>query len=169
MNVILPILALFVLGYGLIQKAPVFALFGQGVREGLQVCLQIFPTLLLMLSALSVFRASGGLDLLVSFLTPLCQILSLPPEILPLALLRPLSGGGSLSLCQSLFAAYGPDSFLGRVAGVLSASTETTLYTLSIYLPGKTGKGMAKLLLCALFCDLLTLFLAVFAVKLFFG
>ncbi len=168
MSVILSILTVFVLGYGLIRKEPVFALFGQGVKEGLQVCLQIFPTLMLMLCSLSVFRASGGLDLFVGWLTPLCQILSLPPEILPLALLRPLSGGGSLSICQTLFATYGPDSFLGRVASVLSSSTETTFYTLALYLPGKADKGMAKLLFCALFCDLLTLFLSVFAVKLFF-
>ncbi len=168
MSILLPLLTVFVFGYALIHKTPVFALFARGVRDGLRVCLQIFPTLMLMLLSMGVFRNSGGMDLLVKWLTPLCQILSLPPEILPLALMRPLSGGGALSVCQSLFSVYGPDSFVGRLASVLSASTETTFYTLGIYLPGKTGKGMGKLVFCALLCDVLTLFLSVVAVNLFF-
>lgn len=162
MSAILPILMIFVFGYGLIHKTSIFDEFCNGVRYGVQVCLRIFPTLLLMLLSVAVFRSSGAMDLLVSLLAPVCHFLSIPPQILPLALIRPLSGGGSLSVCGDLLATYGADSFIGRVSAILSASTETTFYTLGVYLPGKSGAGMGRLIFCAVLCDLLTLFLSVF-------
>ncbi len=165
MSIILPVLMIFVFGYGLIRKIPVFTCFCDGVKDGLRVCLQIFPTLLLMLVSVAIFRSSGAMDLLISFLAPVCQALSVPPQILPLALIRPLSGGGSLSVCEDLLKTYGADSVIGKMASVLSASTETTFYTLGVYLPGKSGNGMGKLVACAVLCDLLTLFLTVFIVR----
>lgn len=167
MSAILPILMIFVFGYGLIRKTSVFSLFCDGVKDGLNVCLQIFPTLLLMLVSVAVFRSSGAMDLLISFLAPLCQTLSIPPQILPLALVRPLSGGGALSVFEDLLATYGANSLIGRMASVLSSSTETTLYTLSIYLPRAKQKGTGKLLACAVICDIIVLFLTILTVNLF--
>lgn len=161
MNWILPTLMLFVFGYGLIRRQPVFSDFCDGVKDGLEVSLRIFPTLLLLLVSLGVFRASGALDGLVSVLAPVLQPVGIPGEILPLALLRPLSGGGSLSLCDGIFKSCGVNSFPGRVAAVLSASTETTFYVLGVYLPAKAPKGMGKFLLCALLTDMFTVFAAV--------
>ncbi len=163
----LPVFILFILGFGMIRRIPVFSLFCDGVREGLQVCLTIFPTLLLMILSVSLFRASGAMDLMIGLLSPVCDWLSVPSQILPLALVRPLSGGGALSVCEDLIASYGADSALGRMAAVLSASTETTFYTLGVYLPGKTGKGMGKLILIALLCDLMTLVATVTVVRFF--
>ena len=165
MSLLLPVLVLFVFGYGMIRKVSVFSCFCDGVRDGLRVCLGIFPVLLLILAAVSVFRASGGMDLLISLLSPLCRRLSIPPQILPLALVRPLSGGGALSVCEDLLRTFGADSALGRMAAVLSASTETTFYTLGIYLPSLSGKGGVKLIFCALLCDLVTLILTVITVS----
>lgn len=167
MSAILPVLFLFVFGYGLIRKTSVFADFCDGVKDGLKVCLQIFPTLLLMLASVSAFRASGAMEGLISLLAPLCEMVSFPPQILPLALIRPLSGGGSLSVCEDLLATYGADSLIGRMACVLSASTETTFYTLGIYLPRAKQHGTGKFLACAVVCDLVTVMLTVLFVRLF--
>ena len=168
MSLILPFLLLFVFGVGLWKKQPVFADFCDGVQEGLKVCLKIFPTLLLMLLSVGVFRASGAMDRLVCLLEPLCLHLQIPSQILPLALVRPLSGGGALSLCQDLLRAYGADSLIGRIAAVLSASTETTFYTLGVYLPNGRGKGFGKFLFCALLCDAVTLSLCVLVCRILF-
>ncbi len=166
MSVVLPVLMIFVFGYGLIRKTPVFSCFCDGVKDGLKVCLQIFPTLLLMLVSVAVFRSSGAMDLLISVLAPVCQFLSVPPQILPLALVRPLSGGGALSVFEDLLATYGADSTIGRMGAILSASTETTFYTLGIYLPPKKQQGTGKLLACAVVCDIVTLCLTVLIVNL---
>jgi len=168
MSLILPLLTLFVFGYGLIRKRPVFTDFCDGVADGLRVCRSVFPTLLLMLICLGVFRASGAMDFLVAFLAPLLQGVGIPSEVLPLVLMRPLSGGGSVSICDGIFRAFGVDSFPGRVAAVLSASTETTFYVLGVYLPPGSQKGMVKFLVCALVTDLVTVFSAVFACRIFF-
>ena len=165
MSAVLPILMIFVFGYALIQRTSIFSEFCVGVKDGLQICLRIFPVLLLILVSVAVFRSSGAMDLMAWFLAPVCQFFSFPAEILPLALIRPLSGGGALSVCGDLLATYGADSFLGRIAAVLSASTETTFYTLGVYLPGTSGQGMGKLVFCAVLCDLLTLFLTVIVVR----
>ncbi|MBO5214391.1 MAG: spore maturation protein [Clostridia bacterium] len=161
MSGILPILIIFVFGYGLIHKIPIFTHFCDGVKDGLKVCLQIFPTLLLVLVSVAVFRASGGMDILISFLSPVCQFFSIPPQILPLALVRPLSGGGALSVCEDLLKTFGADSVIGRMAAVLSASTETTFYTLGIYLPRTKQHGTGKILACAVVCDVITLIVTV--------
>ncbi len=168
MSVILPVLMIFVFGYGLIRKVPVFSLFCDGVKDGLKVCMQIFPTLLLMLTSVAVFRSSGAMDILISVLSPICQILSIPPQILPLALVRPLSGGGALSVCEDLLVTYGADSLIGRMAAVLSASTETTFYTLGIYLPRTKQHGTGKLLTCAVVCDIITLLISVVIINLLY-
>ena len=167
MSSILPILMIFVFGYGLIRKIPVFAHFCDGVKDGINVCIQIFPTLLLMLVSVGVFRSSGGMDLLISFLSPLCQFFSVPPQILPLVLVRPLSGGGALSVCEDLLKTYGADSIIGRMASVLSASTETTFYTLGVYLPRTKQNGTGKILACAMICDIVTLILTIIIVGIY--
>ncbi|MBQ4323643.1 MAG: spore maturation protein [Clostridia bacterium] len=166
MRGILPILILFVFGFALIKKRPVFADFCDGVKDGLHVCLNIFPTLLLVLTAVGVFRSSGAMEGLTGALAPLCQVSNFPTEILPLALIRPLSGGGALSVCESMLKTYGANSFVGRMASVLSASTETTFYTLAVYLPKKSMKGTGRFIVCALLCDCFTLFLSVFICRL---
>ncbi len=165
MSGILPILMTFVFGYGLIRKIPIFSHFCDGVKDGMKVCLQIFPTLLLMLISVAIFRSSGAMDLLISFLAPVCQFFSIPPQILPLALVRPLSGGGALSVCEDLLKTYGADSLIGRMAAVLSASTETTFYTLGVYLPRTKQSGTGKILACAVVCDLITIFLTIFIIS----
>ena len=164
----IPILILFVLGLGLIHGVPILSSFGQGVREGIQTCLRIFPTMMLILISVSVFRASGALDFMIGLIAHVCDALSIPSPIVPLALMRPLSGGGSLSLCSEILDRFGADSLVGRIACVLSASTETTFYTLGIYLGGANPKGLWRVISAALICDVLTVLLSAWVCNLIF-
>lgn len=168
MSAVLPVLVLFLLGYGMIRKVPVMEEFCAGVKDGLQVCLKIFPNLVLVLASVAVFRSSGALDQLILWIAPFCSEIFFPAEILPLALIRPLSGSGALSVCEDLIRTFGPDSQLGRTAAVLSASTETTFYTLSVYLCGAKECRLGKFLFCAILCDIVTVVLSVFVCRVFF-
>lgn len=153
MSAVLPILVLLSLGYALSAKRPVFDDFCDGVRNGLRVCASVFPTLLLMLVSLSVFRASGALNALIDLAAPLLSPLGIPTAVLPVALLRPISGGGALSACEQALRLYGADSQIGKITSVICSSSETTLYVLGLYLNGKSPKGVGRVLLIALICD----------------
>lgn len=160
MSLVLPLLTLGILLVGVFRKTDLMSAFAEGVKEGLQVALRILPILIFMLSAIGAFRASGGMDRIVEFLVPLCSWLHVPPPVLPLALLRPMSGSGAIALLEDLLAQYGADSAIGKLASVLTASTETTLYTLSLYL-GNVRKNTGKILFCALCTDVFTVLFAV--------
>lgn len=105
----------------------------RGAEDGLTVLLHIIPALVGLLTAVSMFRASGAMDLLTSLCAPLLERLGIPPETAPLMLIRPVSGSGALAVASDLMAAHGPDSYIGRVAAVMMGSTETTFYTIAVY------------------------------------
>lgn len=128
-----PLLLLGVPLAGLCKGLPVYELFVSGAAEGAKLCVRILPNILAMLVAIAIFRESGALAALSSWLAPLCQAVGLPPEVLPLALLRPLSGSGSLALTADILQSCGPDSFPGLLASVMQGSTDTTCYILAIY------------------------------------
>jgi len=126
------LLASFVL-YGWTRGVNVFESFVEGAKEGFQVALRIIPYLVGILVAIGMFRASGGLDVLVRVLSPVTVPLGVPPEVVPLAILRPLSGSGSLGVMSEILTAHGPDSFLGYLASTMQGSTDTTFYILAVY------------------------------------
>jgi spore maturation protein B len=128
-----PLILLLIPLTGVIRRLPVYELFVEGAAEGIKMALQILPYLLAMLMAIAVFRASGAFDALAGLLTPLCDRLGLPPEVLPLGLMRPLSGSGALALTADVINEQGPDSFAGLLASVMQGSTDTTFYILSVY------------------------------------
>ena len=119
--------------YAAVRGIKVYEEFVEGAKEGFQVALRIIPFLVAMLVAIYMFRASGGLDLLTDALRPALAWLRFPPELLPLTLLRPLSGSGTLALFTDLVAHYGPDSLIARTAGTIFGSTETTFYVIAVY------------------------------------
>lgn len=131
---LMPVLAASLVLIGLRGGVAIYDAMIRGAREGLEVALRIVPYLVAILVAVGMFRASGALDLLISALGPVLRPLGVPPEVLPLALLRPLSGSGSFAVMSETLTAYGPDSFVGLVASTLQGSTETTFYVLAIYL-----------------------------------
>lgn len=119
--------------WGVLSGTDVFQAMLDGVAEGLRTLLRIFPSLVALLTAVYMLRASGALELLTNLLSPLLGLLGIPPETAPLMLLRPVSGSGALAAATELMAQYGPDSYIGRTAAVMLGSTETTFYVLAVY------------------------------------
>jgi spore maturation protein B len=130
---LVPLLLLAVPTLALIRRVKVYDAFVQGAGEGFSVAIRIIPYLVAMLVAIGMFRASGAMDLLARALAPLTGLVGMPAEALPAALLRPLSGSGTLALVSELMKTYGADSFIGRLASTLYGSTETTFYVLAVY------------------------------------
>ncbi|MEN9785399.1 MAG: hypothetical protein RLZZ299_663 [Pseudomonadota bacterium] len=140
---IVPGLVFGMLTAGVVKGVKVYETFLEGARDGFQSAIRIVPYLVAVLAAVGMFRGSGGLGLLVSWLAPVCRAVGMPPEALPLALLRPLSGSGAFALTADLTRTYGPDSLIGQVAGTLQGSTETTFYVLAVYF-GAVGVTRAR-------------------------
>lgn len=140
----LPILIAFIPAYAyLFRKVPVYEAFIDGAKGGLPTVVRIMPHLVGMLVAVSVFRASGALDLLIGALNPLLAPLGVPPEFMPMALLRSISGSGSMAIMTDIFKAHGPDSFLGKLASTMQGASDTTLYVLTVYF-GSVGIRNAR-------------------------
>ncbi|HPC84156.1 MAG TPA: spore maturation protein [Thermoanaerobaculaceae bacterium] len=129
----IPILLLLIVTVAAARRVKVYESFVEGAREGFDVAVRIIPFLVAILVAISMVRASGALDLAVRALSPLTEAIGMPAEILPVALLRPLSGSGTLGLVSELAKTHGPDSFIGLLAATMYGSTETTFYVLAVY------------------------------------
>jgi len=129
----LPLLLSFFPLYATLQGLKVFEEFVVGAKEGFQVVLRIIPNLVGMLVAIGMFRGSGGIDLLTSALAPLMTKLHFPSELMPLALMRPLSGSGTNGILAEMVIKHGPDSFIAHMAAVMQGSSETTFYVLAVY------------------------------------
>ena len=168
-GLLIPGLLLFVGLWGLFHGVDVYAALLQGASNGLRVLLRIFPALVALLSAVSMLRASGAMDALAALCAPALQTVGIPPELVPLMLVRPLSGSGALGVAGELISAHGPDSYVGRVAAVMLGSTETTFYTVAVYF-GAAGVSRTRYAVPAALCADLTGFLAAaWAVDLWFG
>jgi len=129
----IPAMVLGIPAYGLWRGVKVYEVFVEGAEEGLRLAFRITPFLLGILVALGVFRDTGAMHLLLSGFTPLTSWLGVPPEVLPMLLIRPLSGGASLGLATEIMKTHGPDSFVGLLASTIQGSTDTTLYVLTVY------------------------------------
>ncbi len=164
---IVPLVISGIILAGIIKKQNVFDLFLKGAEEGIPLTVSIIPALIGLMTAIAMLNASGAFLLLSQALRPVWDLLRLPGPIVPLALMRSISGSGSLSLYQELLKANGPDSFIGRVASVLQGSSETTFYTIAIYF-GSIGITKTRHTLpAALSADLTGLFMSVLTVRLF--
>ena len=132
-SVVIPLLLSAVAVYGLGKRVNVYAALTRGAEEGLTVLLRIVPALIGLLTAVTMFRASGAMEWLSGLFAPLLDLLGIPAETAPLMLVRPVSGSGALAVASDLIASHGPDSYVGRVAAVMLGSTETTFYTIAVY------------------------------------
>jgi len=130
---LIPLLLLAIPLLAAVRRVKVYEVFIEGAKEGFGVALRIIPYLVAILVAVGMFRASGAMELLAGALSPLTAPLGMPAEVLPAALLRPLSGSGTLGLVSELMKTHGPDSFIGRLASTLYGSTETTFSVLAVY------------------------------------
>ena len=118
---------------GWLRRVKLYEAFVQGAEQGFSTAVRIIPYLVGMMVAINVFRVSGAMELCARLLAPVLDPLGIPAEVLPLALVRPLSGGAALGVTADLIRSYGPDSFLGRLASVMQGSTDTTFYVLTVY------------------------------------
>ncbi|MBD8497667.1 spore maturation protein [Paenibacillus arenosi] len=129
----IPAIIVFIPLYAYMRRVPVYESFVEGAKDGFQTSINIIPTLVGMMVAISVFRASGAMDWLVGLMRPLLDWFGIPSEVMPLAFLRPITGAGSLAFTTDLIKTYGPDSLIGRIASTIQGSTDTTLYVLTVY------------------------------------
>lgn len=164
-----PIIVFAVLFIGLLRKQKIFSLFCEGAKEGLKTVLSITPALIGLVTAVALFKASGALDMLMSLIRPVTEFLGIPSEIMPIVLLRPVSGSGTLSLLDSTLKDFGSDSFIGRVACVLCASTDTTFYATAVYFGSIGIKNIRHTLTCSITADIVSAILSVITVALIFG
>ncbi|MEN0659970.1 spore maturation protein [Caldifermentibacillus hisashii] len=165
----IPILIGFILIHGTWKKVPTYEIFVEGGKEGIKIAISIIPFLVGMLVAISIFRASGALEFFVGLLRPVLERIGVPPEIIPLAILRPISGNAALGVTSDLIATYGPDSFIGRLASVMQGSTDTTIYILTVYFGAVGIKKMGDALKIGLMADLIGYIASIIVVTIFFG
>lgn len=152
-NIAMPFVILIIVVYGLIERTKVFDTFLDGAKEGLEIVLSIFPTLVGLFVAIGALRSSGIIDGIINILNPILKIIHFPSEIMPLALLRPISGSASIAVATDIMKTYGVDSNIGLIASTIMGSTETTLYTIAVYSSSVRIKKTRFVLACALIAD----------------
>ena len=165
----IPLMIAVFLGWGFFKKVRVYEVFVEGAKDGFHTAIRIIPYLVAMLFAIGIFRASGAMDVLISIITPLTNLIGMPPDALPMALMRPLSGSGSLGIMTELMKVHGPDSFIGVLASTLYGSSETTFYILAVYFGSVNIKNTRHAVPVGLFADLAGMLAAVFICRILFG
>lgn len=165
---LIPIVIALILLFGLYKGVPLFDTFLTGAKEGMKSTASILPALVGLITAVSMLKASGALDIFTAAITPLAAAIGLPPEVMPLALLRPVSGSGSLAIIDRIFSDAGPDSFAGRVASVMMGSTETTFYAIAVYFGAVGIKKTRHTIPAAVTGDITSFLVSALAIRLLF-
>lgn len=167
-NLILPSLILLIVSYGIYKKVDIFNDFCEGIKDGLKITLNIYPTILAMIIAVNILLKSNLIFDITYFIKPFFSFIKVPIEILPLAMLKPISGSSSLIMMNELLKTYGPDSYIGLISSVIQGSTDTTIYILSLYF---SSIGITKIkyaLKVGLIADLITIIVAIITVNILF-
>ncbi|MBE6964041.1 MAG: spore maturation protein [Ruminococcaceae bacterium] len=166
---VIPVLLATVAVYGMGRRVNVYAALTHGAEDGLSVLLHIIPALVGLLTAVSMFRASGAMEWLSGLCAPLLERLGIPSELMPLMLIRPVSGSGALAVASDIITTQGADSYAGRVAAVMLGSTETTFYTIAVYFGSAGIIKTRHTIPSALIADLTGFLASALAVRIFFG
>lgn len=165
---IIPIIVFIVVTYGIFKRVKVYECFVEGAKEGIGICIKIFPYLLAMIIAVGVFRESKALDYFIALVRPVVEIIGLPPEVVPLVLVKPLSGSGALGIFAETLSKFGPDSYIGRVSSIIMGSTETIFYTLTVYFGAVGIKKIRHTLWAAIMADMSAIIAAVVVTRIMF-
>ena len=168
-NWAIPLMILIIFAAGLARRVNIYDAFIEGAAQGFKLAVDLIPYFLAMMVAISMFRASGAMTIAAILLKPLTNALGIPSEILPLAILRPLSGGGALGVATELIHTFGPDSFIGRLASTMQGTSDTTFFVLTLYFGSVGIKNYRYALALGLTADCITFLASVFFVRLFFG
>lgn len=166
---VLPIMVVGIVAFGLYKKIKVFDCFMVGAKKGLHTVYELLPSITGLVVAVSMLKESGAMEIVSGILKPITSFFGVPEEITPMALLSPVSGGGSLSLFENVLKTYGPDSFIGQVASVVMGSTDTTLYAVTVYYAAVNIKNTRHTLISGLTADFMSLVLSAFFVKFTIG
>lgn len=164
----IPAVVFLIVVFGLMRGVPVFDTFVAGAKEGFSSSISILPSLVGLMMAVAMLSASGALDILASFLSPVARLLGLPAQVMPLALIKPVSGSGATAVLVQIFQNNGTESFAGRVAAVMSGSTETTFYAIAVYFGSVGIKKTRHTIPAAITADLTAFIVSALTVKLFF-
>ena len=164
----MPLVILIIVSRGLKERISVFDVFLKGARDGIEITINIFPTLVGLFVAIGLLRSSGILDFITKLISPILIMFQFPGEIVPLALLRPISGSASMAVATDIMAQNGVDSFVGVVASVIMGATETTLYTIAVYSSSVRIKNTRKILIASLMADLTGVIVSIVICKLIF-
>lgn len=153
-NLAMPAIILLIVMYGIKEKNKVFDTFLEGAKDGIETTVSIFPTLVGLFVAIGALRSSGILDMIINIINPILTIINFPSELMPLSLLRPISGSSSIAVATDIMKNCGVDSLLGTMASTIMGSTETTLYTIAIYTSCIKVKNTRFVLIAALTADI---------------
>jgi spore maturation protein B len=165
----IPFFLLAIPVYGAIRGVKVYESFVEGAKEGFQVAVRIIPYLVAILVAVGMLRAAGAIDMLARVLDPVLHRIGMPADILPLAILRPLSGSGSLGIVTELVKTHGPDSLIARMAATAYGSTETTFYVLAVYFGSVAIKKTRHAVIVGLTADIVSLIAAIIICRVVFS
>ena len=152
-EIIIPFVIVFVIGYGIVEKKNVYDIFIIGAKNGVKIVIKLFPTLLAIFLAINMLRNSGLVDFIINLVKPILNILNIPVEIMPLALLRPISGTASMAVATDIIKASGVDSKIGLIAATIMGATETTFYTIALYTSSIKVKKIRFALVASLIAD----------------
>ena len=176
LHVILQLISVFIIPvilvgfpvYGLFKRVPVYEEFVTGAKEGFNVAVRIIPYLVAILFAIGMFRASGAMDYVTSGLRPALTAIGIPPEVVPMAIVRPLTGSGSLGVLGDFAKQYGVDSVITKMAATIYGSTETTFYVLAVYFGAVNIRKTRHALPVGLIADFASILLSIYLVKILF-
>ena len=166
---VLPVLIVGFPLYGLIKKVAVYEEFVVGAKDGFKVAITIIPYLVAILFAIGMFRASGAMDFMISGLRPAFSWFGIPPEVLPMMIIRPLTGSGSAAIVLDMIQQFGEDSILVKMAATMFGSTETTFYVIAVYFGAVNVRKTRHAIPAGLIADGVALILSVFVVRWLFG
>ncbi len=166
--VVIPLIIIAIPLYGMIKRVPVYESFVEGAKEGFKIGVMIMPYIVAIFVAIGVFRASGAMEKMEDFTRPVLTYIGFPPEVLPMAIIRPLTGGGSSGVVAELAEEHGTDSMITRMAATMFGSTETTFYVLAVYFGAVNVKKTRHALPAGLIADVLAIFLSVYIIRLMF-
>ena len=167
-NYLVPIMVIFIIIYGLYKKVDIFDTFIEGVREGIDVSFRLFPTIFAMVIAINILTSSNILFDISKLLNPIFKVISFPSQILPLVIMKPISGSSSIVILNDILSKYNPDSYIGRVASVIGGSTDTTIYIISLYFGSIGIKKIKYSLIVGLLADFLCIIISIIIINILF-
>ena len=165
---IVPFMVLIILTHGYIKGIDIYTAFIEGAKEGFKTAMKIMPYLIAIFIAIGVLRGSSTLDMLINLLSPFMDLIGIPKEMLPLILIRPISGSGALGIVKDIIVHYGPDSFPGVLASVMMGSSETIFYTVALYFGSIGIENYRHTLKAALISYIISIFITIFICGLYY-